>query len=216
MLSGFIVSVCKWCRCSRSRSCPGLRGVSARWCASLSQAPYRSLPHKCESSFTLLLLLSPKSLVTFRGPHYRALRPDHIQSDGYSVFKVHCEMARFTDPMGPAKKSSHYVWTKGRQKRSSFEKFLLFFRPSVPQAGRIQRGPSLVKPLERPFMGVLGKIFFCVNPALHCPLWLQSYIHLRVKNMPWDGTLRNRKVRFHAGLRDRRFSVFRAESGGKC
>ena len=71
-----------------------------------------------------------------------------------------CKRAMLTNPMGPAKKSSHYVWTKGCQKRSSFEKFLLFFRPSVPQAGRIQRGPSLVKPLERPFMGVLGKNLF--------------------------------------------------------
>ena len=38
-----------------------------------------------------------------------------------------CERAMFSGPMGPAKKSSHYVWTKGCQKRSSFEKFLLFF-----------------------------------------------------------------------------------------
>ena len=141
MLSGFIVSVYKWCRCSRSRSCPGLRGVSARWCASSSQAPYRSLPHQCESSFTLLLLLSPKSLVTFRGTHYHALRPDHIQSDGYSVFKVHCEMAMFTDPMGPAKKSSHYVWTKGCQKRSSFEKFLLFISPFCAVSQADSTGP---------------------------------------------------------------------------
>ena len=124
MLSGFIVSVYKWCRCSRSRSCPGLRGVSARWCASSSQAPYRSLPRKRKSSFASLLLLSPKSLATFRGPSFRTLRPGHISSDGYSVFKLHCEMAMFTDPTGPAKKSSHYVWTKGCRKRGLFRAFL--------------------------------------------------------------------------------------------
>ena len=127
MLSGFIVSVCKWCRCSRSRSCPGLRGVSARWCASSSQAPYRSLPHKCESSFTLLLLLSPKSLVTFRGPHYRALRPGPYPIGRLFSFQgALCERALFANPMGPAKKTSHYVWTKGCQKRSSFENFFRF------------------------------------------------------------------------------------------
>ena len=128
MLSGFIVSVCKWCRCSRSRSCPGLRGVSARWCASSSQAPYRSLPHKCDSSFTLLLLLSPKSLVTFRGPHYRALRPDHIQSDGYSVFKVHCARRRCLRIRWVRRKSPLTMFgQKGAKKEVVLRYFFYFF-----------------------------------------------------------------------------------------
>ena len=151
MLSGFIVSVCKWCRCSRSRSCPGLRGVSARWCALSSQAPYRSLPHQCESSFTLLLLLSPKRLVTFRGPHYRALRPDHIQSDGYSVFKVHCARGRCLRIRWARRKSPLTMFGQKKKKKevilrdfSIFDYFaLLRFEAAFALGSQV---PSLVKP----------------------------------------------------------------------
>ena len=185
MLSGFIVSVCKWCRCSRSRSCPGLRGVSARWCASSSQAPYRSLSHQCESSFTLLLLLSPKSLVTFRGPHYRALRPDHIQSDGYSVFKVHCERALFANPMGSAKSPLTMFGQRGAKKEVVLKNFFYFFVLLCRKPGGFTEALYLLSHWKGRLWGCLGKIIgFCVHPALHRPPRLQSYIHRRMKNMP--------------------------------
>lgn len=93
------------------------------------------------------------------------LRPDHIQSDGYSVFKVHCEMAMFTDPMGPAKKSSHYVWTKGCPKRSSFEKFLLFFALLCRKPGGINEALHLLSHGKGLLWGCLGKIiwFLCAS-----------------------------------------------------
>jgi len=120
--------------------------------------------------------------------------------------------------MGPAKKSSHYVWTKGCQKRSSFEKFLLFFLPSAPQAGWIQRSPSLVKPLERPFMGdVVENICFFCEPYTPLPS-VVAIVHPSPREehaTGWHTPKSNRIVMFHAGLLDRRFSVFRAESGRK-
>ena len=217
MLSGFIVSVCKWCRCSRSRSCPGLRGVSARWCASSSQAPYRSLSHQCESSFALLRLLSPKSLVTFRGPHYRALCPDHIQSDGYSVFKVHCVRGRCFQAQWVRQKSPLTMFgQRGAKKEVILRNFFCFFALLCRKSGGFNEDLHLLSHGKGRLWGCLGKLFcFCVHPTLHRPMWLQSYIHRRVENRSWDGTLRNRKVRFHAGLRDRRFYAFRTESGEK-
>ena len=102
------------------------RSVSAHWRASSSQAPYRSLPHLCESSFASLLLLSPKSHATFRGPCFRTLCPDHISSDGYSI-------VRTIDPL-------IMFGQRGAKKeviRTGFFRFL-----------------SLVKPWEAHFRGV--------------------------------------------------------------
>ena len=104
MLSGFMVSVCKGCRCSQSRSYPGLRGGSARWCASSSQAPYRSPPHKCESSFALLLLLFSKKSGDFSGTPLSRTSPGPYPIGRLFSFQgALCERALFANPMGSAK-----------------------------------------------------------------------------------------------------------------
>ena len=158
--------MCKWCRCSRSRSCPGLRGVSARWCASSSQAPYRSLSYQCESSFTLLLLLSPKSLVTFRGPHYRALRPDHIQSDGYSVFKVHCARGRCLRTQWAWRKSPLTMFgQRGAKKEVVLRNFFYFFALPCRKPGGFNEAIHLLSHWKGCLWGCLGKIIWFLRAS---------------------------------------------------
>lgn len=63
--------VCRFLRMSFFYPCPG---ISTQRCqASSSQTAQYSFPHKCENSFAPLLLLSPKSLMTFRGPRCSSL-----------------------------------------------------------------------------------------------------------------------------------------------
>lgn len=114
-------------------------------------------------------------------------------------------------PGWPGEKSSHYVWTKGCQKRSSFEKFLIFFVLLCCKPGGFNGALHLLSHWKGRLWGCSRNIFF-IRSALHRPLWLQSYILRRVKNRSWDGTLRNLKVRFHAGLRDRGFMLFELKS----
>ena len=159
--------MCKGCRCSRSRSCPGLRGVSARWCASSSQAPYRSLPHKCESSFTLLLLLSPKSLVTFRGPHYRALPPGPYPIGRLFSFQgALCERALFANPMGSAKSPLTMFGQRGAKKEVVLKNFFYFFALLCRKPGGFNEALHLLSHGEGGSWGCSENIFSSVRHSI--------------------------------------------------
>lgn len=57
----------------------------------------------------------------------------------------------------------------GTKKEVVLRNFFYSFCPSMPYTGRIQPRPSLVKPLERPFMGVLGKNYLvsaCIRHSI--------------------------------------------------
>ena len=115
--------------------------LSAPWCASSMQTPYRSLPRKRESSFTPLHLLFRQNHSILPEPDYGALlRGNIISRCCYSVFGVDSPYQNGPSPQiivfwgPPLRPRSAPVGGPGRPEQNEQESELTF--PPRPGGGR--------------------------------------------------------------------------------
>ena len=121
------------------------------------------------------------------------LRPGHIQSGGYSVFKVHC--ARIVRPALQKQQAKKWPLPKSKSEVScGFAESQVFRFPSHKRRKALKTLDFPRRSKNDLFFQKLFRVF------LFSPLGSALYRRLRGNTMPPCGTSQNREARIHAGL----------------